>query len=449
MSAKEVREMSEKISGSYAGIGAYVSTEEGILVIQSPIYGGPAYKAGIRALDKVLEIDGTKTTELTITECVNRMKGEPKTPVKLKIWRASFREPKEIVVLRDNINMPKLYTLLPGKIGYVRLTTYGKNTGKELQEMMDEMREQGMRALVLDLRNNPGGLLNAAVDVVGKFVKRGAEVVTVRPRAGIAEMERHVSAEPSPDLEIPLVVLINGGSASASEITAGALLDYGRAKLVGTRSYGKGSVQTLLPVRTTGYKTRLRLTIAKYYLPRTEKYPDGRCIHRNPKSENKDERRGGVKPDLFCRFVEFEGWIEDEIINFRTTDATFKYWKQNYNEQTKKTFEDLAENDGGDWKKYPGFEEWAKSLNTKLPYDDLRRELRRYVRLQVADLLGKAYVADVEEDNQLQRAIISLYQDHFKKEDGKAVPEYKGFFEKFEQNKFLGLTPRKDGLEEE
>jgi carboxyl-terminal processing protease len=227
--------------------------------------GTPAFQAGLYSGDKIVEINGESTDGLALEEAVKRLRGEPGTKVKIKIFRPKTQLMKEFELERAIINVPSVKDtrVLDGGIGYVRMLQFGEETAADLQTALDELEKEKVKALVLDLRSNPGGLLTAAVDVAQKFLKRGELIVFTRGRDN--RMERSYRARARHVFpNVPMVVLINGYSASASEIVAGALQDNRRAILVGEKSFGKGSVQSILP-QDGG--TAIRLTTAKYYTP--------------------------------------------------------------------------------------------------------------------------------------------------------------------------------------
>jgi len=231
----------------------------------APMEGTPAFQAGLYSGDKIVEINGESTDGLALEEAVKRLRGEPGTKVKIKIFRPKTQLMKEFELERAIINVPSVKDtrVLDGGIGYVRMLQFGEETAADLQTALDELEKEKVKALVLDLRSNPGGLLTAAVDVAQKFLKRGELIVFTRGRDN--RMERSYRARARHVFpNVPMVVLINGYSASASEIVAGALQDNRRAILVGEKSFGKGSVQSILP-QDGG--TAIRLTTAKYYTP--------------------------------------------------------------------------------------------------------------------------------------------------------------------------------------
>ncbi len=278
-SPEEHKEMKAELTGEFHGVGMEIAIKGTDLVVIAPIEGFPAAKAGIHAGDKLLEIDGAPTAGMSVGEAVKRIKGKKGSTVRIKVAREGAPDPLEFPIVRDTIKVaPVESRLLEGKIGYVRIKSFMDKTSRHLRESLDAMEKSAggeLEGLVLDLRDNPGGLLDEAVGVADEFISSGAIVITegrpaaaakdpkAPPRKGASETA--YATLKGTRLGFPIVVLVNGGSASASEIVAGALKDHGRALLVGTRTFGKGSVQTLYELPDG---SALKLTIALYYTPK-------------------------------------------------------------------------------------------------------------------------------------------------------------------------------------
>ena len=266
LNAKSFRDMQVQTRGEFGGLGLEVTQENGIIKVVSPIDDTPAFRAGMKAGDLITGLDGHTVQGLTLNEAVEKMRGRPGTQIKLTIKRQGVDTPIEVSMTREVIKIQVVRSRLEGDVGYVRVTSFNERTDPELRRHLNELRQKagpdGLKGLILDLRNNPGGLLDQAVAVSGDFLTQG-EIVSTRARH--AEDSQRWNAR-SGDIAngLPVVVLINGGSASASEIVAGALQDHQRAVLVGTRSFGKGSVQTVIPLPGNG---AMRLTTARYYTP--------------------------------------------------------------------------------------------------------------------------------------------------------------------------------------
>jgi carboxyl-terminal processing protease len=244
-----------------------VTQEDGLIKVVSPIDDTPASKAGVMSGDIITAIDDESTQGITLDQAVDKMRGAINSAVKLKIMRGASKEVREFKIVRDVIKVQSVRSKVEGDdIGYIRITQFTAQTGDGLKAAMDKLHTDlgdKLKGYILDLRNNPGGLLDQSIDVVNAFVDRG-EIVSTRGRN--PDDAQRFNARPGGDLSggKPMVVLINGGSASASEIVAGALQDHKRATLIGTRSFGKGSVQTIMPLGQDG---ALRLTTARYYTP--------------------------------------------------------------------------------------------------------------------------------------------------------------------------------------
>ncbi len=286
------QEFNKQLHGTYAGIGAEVNIVDGYLVIVSPMDDSPALRGGVMAGDTVLEIEGESTFELGVAECVERLTGEIGTPVTIRVRHLDGVE-EDLTLVRQRIVTETVKGVrrdgeawiycLDSEIGvnYIRVTQFNANTVEELRKVLDDLHSEGMGGLILDLRDNPGGGLPAAVGMADLFIGEGV-IVSVRPRVGEEIVYRSRAEGTLP--ETPMVVLVNGNSASASEIVAGALQQAGRAKVVGTRSFGKGSVQE---VRGLSYGSgTLKFTTAHYYLP------NGHNLHRTPSRD-----AWGVDPD--------------------------------------------------------------------------------------------------------------------------------------------------------
>jgi carboxyl-terminal processing protease len=264
LNEKNFRDMQAQTKGEFGGLGIEVTMESGLVMVVSPIDDTPAFRAGIKTGDLISQLDGEPVLGLTLAEAVDRMRGRVGTDIKLTIRREN-QEPFDVTITRAIIRIQSVRSRIEKDIGYVRITTFNEQANNGLKKAMKEFKEElggKLKGIVLDLRNNPGGLLDQAVAVADSFLKRG-EVVSTRGRR--EDDDHRYNAHPG-DLAdgLPIVVLINGGSASASEIVAGALQDHNRAIIMGTRSFGKGSVQTIIPMGSLG---AVRLTTALYYTP--------------------------------------------------------------------------------------------------------------------------------------------------------------------------------------
>ena len=287
MNLKNYKEMQVNTRGAFGGLGIKVSMDKGVVKVISPIDDTPAYRAGIEAGDYITHLDGKMVQGMTLQDAVEKMRGKVGADIKLTIRRKGTPDPFDVTVTRAVIKITSIRSRLEGKIGYVRITSFTEQSNSGLKKAVDKFdKELGddLLGIVLDLRNNPGGLLDQAIAVSDSFLERG-EIVSTRSRN--AEDTSRFSARPG-DLAKgkPVVVLINGGSASASEIVAGALQDHKRAVILGTQSFGKGSVQTIMPLPSHG---AMRLTTARYFTP------SGRSIQGE-----------GVTPDILVEPAKIE-----------------------------------------------------------------------------------------------------------------------------------------------
>lgn len=279
LSPDAYRHLEEEVDGAFGGIGVQIEDLDGKITVVAPIAGTPGERAGILRGDVMVKVDGASVRGLKLDEFVGKLRGKPGTAVTVTVERGEPPREIEFKLRREIIKVESVrdVELLEDGIGYVRVTMFAEKTGDEFKAAVKKLRDQGARALVIDLRNNPGGLLNAAVDVVEPFFPRGELVVYTQGRR---KGDRHEfrSGNGATPWRAPLAVLVNGGSASAAEIVAGALKDTRRAVLVGEKTFGKGSVQTIFPIKGDA---ALRLTTARYYTP------SGVTIHEK-----------GIEPDI-------------------------------------------------------------------------------------------------------------------------------------------------------
>ncbi len=263
------KEMQVETQGSFGGLGIEITVKDHQLTVVAPIEGTPADRAGIQPGDRIIKIDGQPTKDMTLMEAVRKMRGPRGTQVTLTIGRDE-RGVFDLTLTREIIEIKSVKSQdLGDGIGYVRIISFQERTARDLQNALERLRKNGMNALVLDLRNNPGGLLNQAVQVSELFLDKGQLIVYTQGRAKDQNL-RFVAEGRNGLPKFPMVVLVNGGSASASEIVAGALQDWKRAVVLGTKTFGKGSVQTVIPLSDG---SGLRLTTARYFTPK------GRSIH--------------------------------------------------------------------------------------------------------------------------------------------------------------------------
>ncbi len=277
------KEMQEDTKGRFDGLGIEIAIKDGILTVVSPIEGTPASKAGVLAGDQIIKIDGESTKNFTLLDSVKRLRGPRGTKVTITLMREGFQKPRDFTLVRDVIPVRSVrYELLEKTYGYIRISQFHEKTDVDFDKAMKALEEEGkgaLKGLVLDLRNNPGGLLDQAVKIADRFIDSGI-IVSIDGRR--EEAKQKWPAHPDgTGLRYPLVVLVNGGSASGAEIVAGAIQDHGRGILVGTQTFGKGSVQTIIPLKDG---SALKLTTARYYTP------NGRSIQAK-----------GIAPDILVK----------------------------------------------------------------------------------------------------------------------------------------------------
>ncbi len=255
--------------GRFGGLGIEISIRDNLLTVITPIEGTPAWRAGIKALDKIIKIDDESTKDITLSEAVKKLRGTPNTKVDLTIFRESEGRIVEITVTREIIHIENVKdaVVLKDGIAYLRLTEFREESHKDFKKAIKSLKDQDANAIILDLRNNPGGLLNAAIDITQEFLPEGKVIVSTKSRNPAQNTVSYSNNKNGDYLSWPMVVLINEGSASGSEILAGALKDNQRAIIVGTKSFGKGSVQSVIPLPDGA---GLKLTTSKYFTPSGE-----------------------------------------------------------------------------------------------------------------------------------------------------------------------------------
>ncbi|HZC80124.1 MAG TPA: S41 family peptidase, partial [Nitrospiraceae bacterium] len=263
MTADMYKEMQVETKGEFGGVGIQIGVKENRLAVIAPIEGTPAYRAGVKSGDFITKVNDETTKDLTLMDAVQKMRGPKGSKVNLTIRREGTPDPLQFTLVRDTIKIESVKSKVLDNIGYVRLTQFQESTGRDLSKVLKQFKDQKLQSTILDLRNNPGGLLTSAVEVSEQFLPGGKLVVYTKGRE--SKKDEWISKGKDQMDDSPMIVLVNEGSASASEIVAGALQDYGRAVIVGTTSFGKGSVQTILPL---GDGSGLRLTTAKYYTPK-------------------------------------------------------------------------------------------------------------------------------------------------------------------------------------
>ena len=314
MNASRFQDMQVETQGEFGGLGIEVTMENGVVRVVSPIDDTPAYRAGLQPGDFITHLDGEPVLGLELGEAVDKMRGKVGTDLTVTIVRGE-QDPFEVTLTRAVITIESVRSRLEGDIGYLRITSFSGQTSGGVERALAEFKEEkgdDLLGVVLDLRNNPGGLLNQAVEVSDAFLDKG-EIVSTRSRLA-EETERHNARQGDLANGVPVVVLINGGSASASEIVAGALQDHGRAIIMGTQSFGKGSVQTIIPLGKHG---AMRLTTARYYTP------SGTSIQAKgiaPDIIVEQARLETLEPGFNQREADLRGALQNEDDNGKSTD---------------------------------------------------------------------------------------------------------------------------------
>lgn len=306
------REMQVDTKGEFGGLGITISVQNDMLTVISPIEDTPAWHAGIKAGDTITKVDGEPTKDMTISEAVKKMRGVPGTSVVITIMRKGFKEPRDFTIVRDIIKLKSVKSrILDDKVAYVRITSFQERTDADLRAAIKEMwaENDNLQGLILDLRNNPGGLLDQAVKVSGQFMDKGKLVVYTKGRKPSNNTEYTVRKSGA-RTDYPMVVLVNRGSASASEIVAGALQDWERAVILGSPTFGKGSVQTVIPLEDG---SGLRLTTAKYYTPK------GRSIQNTGIVPDIEVASATIKhkeiaPNIHVKEKDLDGHLSNETI---------------------------------------------------------------------------------------------------------------------------------------
>lgn len=301
MDPETYEELKVDTQGKFGGLGIEITLKDGLLTVITPIQDTPAWRAGIKANDHIVKINDSLTREISLTDAVKKMRGKPGEAVNLTILRDTEKKLLDFKIIREMIKITdiKYVRMLDKGVGYIRLSEFRENTFSELNSALTTLSKQGMQALIIDLRNNPGGLLDVAVKVTGKFLGPNKLIAYTKGRIKQQDLE-FLSEAKNGALELPLAILINEGSASGSEIVAGALQDYKRAIIIGKKSFGKGSVQTVIPL---GDGSALRLTTSHYFTP------SGKIIQGQ-----------GINPDILVEENKLPDDKTDQIISKKSDE---------------------------------------------------------------------------------------------------------------------------------
>ena len=305
------KEMQVDTKGEFGGLGIQIGIKEGMLTVIAPIEDTPAYRAGIKAGDKIIKINDEFTKDMGLQDAVSKMRGAPSTSVKITILREGWKETKDFTIIREIIKIKSVKSkILEEGIGYIKITQFQEKTASDLSDAIDNFKQKNIYSLILDLRNNPGGLLNTAVDITGQFIPTGKLVVFIKDKKG--QRIEYKSTDSNPNVDLPMVVIVNQGSASASEIVAGALKDWNRAVIIGTKTFGKGSVQSVIPLSDG---SALRLTTALYYTPKGTSIQATGII---PDIIVKPKVKDGKKSLPAIREIDLEGHLRNNEIEEKT-----------------------------------------------------------------------------------------------------------------------------------
>ena len=328
LNEKDFEDLQIGTKGEFGGLGIEVTMEEGFVKVITPIDDTPAYRAGIKAGDLIIEIDNNSVKGLSLNQAVDLMRGKVGTDIFLTIARKGENAPLEIKITRDKIKVQSVkYEVIDKHYGYIRISSFQNKTGKNLKEALSKLKsnsKNNIKGYVLDMRNNPGGVLGAAVDVSDAFIKGKKKIVYTKGKKEDA-MYEFISNNIDLAEGKPIVVLINGGSASASEIVAGALQDHKRSIIMGTQSFGKGSVQTILPITS---KTAVKLTTALYFTP------EGRSIQAK-----------GITPDIIVKNLELNSLDEEKMIKESDLQGHIKNNDKNSKQEELSKENDKLKND--------------------------------------------------------------------------------------------------------
>ena len=389
---EENEDLQMMLSKTYGGIGAIIhKKKEENVVINEPYAGSPAQKYGLQCGDEIIEIDGVPTKGLETKESSDRMKGKPGTTVVFKIRKVRTGDTLLVPVVRERIHFPDIeYAgMLDDTTGYILQSGFTENVSGELRARFQDLKKQGMKRLVLDLRGNGGGLMSEAVNIVSLFVPKGTVAVTSRGNAPESHREYRTTTEPV-DTEIPIIVMIDSGSASSSEIVAGALQDMDRAVIMGKRSYGKGLVQSIRPV---AYDGQVKVTTAKYYTP------SGRCVqaidysNRNedgsvghiPDSLTKEFRTasgrivrdgGGITPDVDIDFKDYSRLVYSLVLGGVLDQYVIDYCRRHDSIPAVDDFH-FSDADFEDFITFAKTQEFDYRSSAKTYFDQMKKELRK------------------------------------------------------------------------
>lgn len=407
------------LSNTYGGIGAIIhKAKESNVIINEPYANSPASKFGLTCGDEIIAIDGTLTKGLEIKESTDRMKGKPGTTVVFKVKKVRTGDTVDVPVVRERIHMPDVEyaAMLDDTTGYILQTGFTENVSADIRAKVNQLKKQGMKRLVLDLRGNGGGLMGEAINIVSLFVPKGTLVVSSKGNEARSEVKYHTTMDPI-DTELPIIVLIDSGSASASEIVAGAIQDHDRGVIMGTRSYGKGLVQSIRPLP---YNGQMKVTTAKYYTP------SGRCVqaidysHRNedgsvghiPDSLTKEFRTaggrpvrdgGGITPDIKLTSPEYSRLVYALVLGGVIDQYVIDYCRRHDSLPAVDEFHYTGE-DFEDFIKFAKTQDFDYRSSAKTLYDQMKKELEKdgLAESMTAELTALEKALDMEKEQFLR-----------------------------------------------
>jgi carboxyl-terminal processing protease len=406
MNEEDFMEFESQLRANYGGIGAWVGMRDGRFTIITPMFDKPAYRAGLKPMDVIDKIDDVELKDMKQEDIIKLLKGPAGTDARVRVYRRAWKEPREVSVKRENIQIESVLSqMLPGGIGYIRINSFNdgdpyrrvKGTAALVKDALAELDSQGARGIVLDLSNNPGGIMVSGVDTAKLFIGgRDKVIVSSRGKRNFSRPTVY-KAGLRAYYNKPMVVVVNPGTASAAEILAGAIRDHQRAPLVGRKTYGKGSVQSLIGVDSAQDRSRIKLTIAKYYLP------NGDCIHGT-----------GIEPDH--KVPENDLSIAEAEARWKIRDQhDIMYWLEEDDRWNRyeREFRNLLEFDNLDPFAYPEFDSLLSTLQAKYPKEVIdaeltRKELRYGIAAYLRDFKGENILVDLEESPYLQEAIMVL-----------------------------------------
>lgn len=487
-SIDERDDWNDNLTKEYGGIGAYVGFDkDGVFSISRPMFQGPAWEKGLKAGTRILRIADWDTAGHTVDDIVKRLRGPVNSDVTILVWRSGWKEPQEVTLKRRQIKVNTVYpAVMPGNVGYLLVENFAKNTAEEFRAALQTFEKQGVRGVVIDLRNNTGGYLNTAQQMAEAILPKGVLVVETKGRTGALREDTYVTRGTATPWarEVPITVLVNEGSASASEILSGCLKFNKRASVVGARTFGKGSVQNVMYLYTPPFAESftdenkngrrdddepyddangngrrdpeerfydanrdgkwsaaepfedrngngrfdapgIKVTVAKYFVGSKLGAYEFTPSRKEMIVSNKRVFLGGIEPDVPVAPEEFDGWRAEEMAKLEKANAFENYLgegRKNY-EDNKDVFARLAEAAPKDPSEYPGFDAWTKTLDTKLSRDELALWLHYRVRDHVSSEIGRRLEGDWSVDRQLQGAIKAL-ASRPGAEAVKSVPEY-------------------------